>query len=96
MALDISSFNQIQQASDALNTSKGEYEAALGELIKAIDDTVNAWNGADADQYRAKTKSIIEAQLTPFNEVLKTQVTFLSTVSAALSKTQSDIVTSLQ
>ena len=96
MALDISSFNQIKQASESLNTAKTDYETALGELITAIDNTVNAWQGADADQYRAKTKAIIEEELTPYNKVLQTQVTFLSTVSTALAKTQKDIETALQ
>lgn len=96
MALDISSFKQISDASESLNSAKTEYDSAVSALISAIDQTANVWKGADADQYRAKTKAIVESQLRPFNEVLKTQVTFLSTVSAALAKTQKDIVTALQ
>ena len=96
MALDISSFNKIQEASVTLGEGQKAYYEAVNNLIAAIDATSGPWNGADADQYRKKTKEIIEAQLTPFNTVLNTQVNFLSTVSAALAKTQGDIVTSLQ
>lgn len=96
MALDISSFSGISSASSSLDDAKAKYDAAVEALKTAIDNTKNSWQGADADQYRKKTTEIVELQLKPFNEVLNTQVQFLSTVSAALTKTQKNIVDKLQ
>lgn len=91
MALTIVNLDEIKKAELEINDAKTNYDESLKLLKDTINNTINFWQGEDADLYRAKVNHLIDNGLSNASYEMEYEKAYLNKVSTVLENAQEQV-----
>lgn len=87
--------NLTQMSTDAkaINNAASEYQAAVSELYKTVDNLTTAWQGTDNVSYANKVNSYKD-EIQALGQIVNNYAVFLNRAAASLQELQGEIASS--
>ncbi len=91
MALTIVNLDEIKKAELEISDAKTNYDDSLKLLKDTINNTINFWQGEDADLYRERVNHLIDNELSNASYEMEYEKAYLNKVSTVLENAQEQV-----